>query len=148
MGAQDDAAGVYACWEALRLLKQLDYKPKNTFRFVGWTNEENGARGAYYYALYHYNETNNTILAFESDIGIFNPFVLQYPLGSKGNGEAGWKFLSKIFGNYLAGLPLSLDSIEKAGGGVDIAPLMELGVPGMSLSHKKNDQYFWYPHIL
>ncbi|HET9012532.1 MAG TPA: M20/M25/M40 family metallo-hydrolase, partial [Gemmatimonadaceae bacterium] len=44
-GAMDDAGGVVAAWEAVRLMKQLGLRPRRTVRVVGWTNEENGTRG-------------------------------------------------------------------------------------------------------
>lgn len=45
-GANDDAAGVYTCFEALRLLKQLKVSVKRTIRFIGWTGEEMGLQNA------------------------------------------------------------------------------------------------------
>ena len=41
-GAMDDAGGVVAAWEAVRLMKSLGIRPRRTVRVVGWTNEENG----------------------------------------------------------------------------------------------------------
>ena len=72
-GAMDDAGGVVAAWEALRVLKRLGLTPKRTIRVVGWTNEENGGRGGAAYRDAHRSELDNHILAIESDGGVFKP---------------------------------------------------------------------------
>ena len=70
-GAMDDAAGVIVAWEALKLIERLGLKPRRTIRVVGWTNEENGLRGAEAYLDAHRNEQHQ--FAIESDIGTFAP---------------------------------------------------------------------------
>lgn len=45
-GANDDGAGVYTCFEALRLLKTLNLTTKRTVRFIAWTGEEMGLDNA------------------------------------------------------------------------------------------------------
>lgn len=42
-GANDDGGGFVTVFEALRLLKQLGYRPKRTLRFVAWSGEESGS---------------------------------------------------------------------------------------------------------
>src|SRR5256714_4594950 len=44
-GATDDGGGCVVTWEALRLMKKLNLRPRRTVRVVLWTNEENGGRG-------------------------------------------------------------------------------------------------------
>ena len=44
-GASDDGGGCIVTWEALRLMKKLDLRPRRTVRVVLFTNEENGLRG-------------------------------------------------------------------------------------------------------
>ncbi|MCW5558158.1 MAG: M20/M25/M40 family metallo-hydrolase, partial [Verrucomicrobiae bacterium] len=44
-GAQDDAGGCLAAWETLRLLRELDLRPRCTVRLVLWTDEENHGAG-------------------------------------------------------------------------------------------------------
>ena len=41
-GATDDGGGCMVTWEALRLMKKLNLRPRRTVRVVLWTNEENG----------------------------------------------------------------------------------------------------------
>src|SRR5436190_14528703 len=40
-GATDDGGGCVVSWEALRLMKKLNLRPRRTVRVVLWTNEEN-----------------------------------------------------------------------------------------------------------
>ena len=48
-GSTDDGGGCVVTWEALRLMKKLNLRPRRTVRVVLWTNEENGARGGLAY---------------------------------------------------------------------------------------------------
>ena len=48
-GATDDGGGCIVSWEALRLMKKLNLRPRRTIRVVLWTNEENGLRGGQAY---------------------------------------------------------------------------------------------------
>ena len=59
--------------ETLRIFNAFGYKPKHTIRFVLFTNEENGARGAHRYAEIARSNNENHILALESDRGGFSP---------------------------------------------------------------------------
>ena len=72
-GAMDDAGGVVAAWEAVKLLKRLGLRPKRTVRVVAWTNEENGSRGATGYRDAHRAELDRHVMAMESDNGVFDP---------------------------------------------------------------------------
>ena len=59
-GVVDDAGGVVASWEAVRLLKALGLQPRRTIRVVGWTNEENGLRGGKAYRDAHWTNSTTT----------------------------------------------------------------------------------------
>ena len=48
-GATDDGGGCVVTWDALRLIKRLNLRPRRTVRVVLWTNEENGLRGGHGY---------------------------------------------------------------------------------------------------
>ena len=52
-GATDDGGGCVVTWEALRLMKKLNLRPRRTVRVVLWTNEENGGRGGLAYRDQH-----------------------------------------------------------------------------------------------
>jgi carboxypeptidase Q len=46
-------------------------------------------------------------------------------------------------GALLAGV--GADSVSRGGGGADIGPIMQRGVPGMGL-RTEGERYFWYHH--
>lgn len=83
-GSMDDGGGALASWEALRMLRRLNIRPRRTIRAVLWTNEENGARGGNDYALRHRAELPSHSILMECDAGTFNPFRL----GFRGNDAA------------------------------------------------------------
>jgi len=135
-GAQDDAGGVVAAWEALRLIKALGLQPRRTIRVVGWTNEENGLRGGLAYRDQHAAELTDHVVAIESDGGIFKPV---------GFGFTGSDSARAILREVVRLLErLDADSLLAGGGGADIGPIMQRGVPGMS--HVTEGDYFWYHH--
>lgn len=134
-GAMDDAGGVVAAWEGIRLLKELGLRPRRTIRAVGWTSEENGGPGGSQYAEDHANEYH--VLAMESDGGVFRPSGF----GFTGSDEA-FEIISEI-ATLLD--PIGSGTITRGGGGADIGPLMATGVPGMGLN-VDGTKYFWYHH--
>src|SRR5206468_5514013 len=72
-GATDDGGGCVVTWEALRLMKKLNLRPRRTVRVVLWTNEENGGRGGQAYHDQHRAELANHVMMLESDDGVFRP---------------------------------------------------------------------------
>ncbi len=136
-GAMDDGGGVVAAWEAVKLLQRLGLTPRRTIRVVGWTNEENGTRGAEAYRDSVGAGVDQYVLAIESDEGTFRP---------TGFGFTGSDSARAIVTQVAALLhSIDADAISAAGGGADIGPLMRDGVPGMGLE-VVGDKYFWYHH--
>ncbi|WDF65131.1 M20/M25/M40 family metallo-hydrolase [Flavobacterium sp. KACC 22763] len=72
-GSHDDGAGVVQSMEVIRILKNLNYKPKNTIRVVLFMNEENGGKGGAKYEEVSKQNKENHIFALESDSGGFSP---------------------------------------------------------------------------
>jgi carboxypeptidase Q len=136
-GAMDDAGGVVAAWEAIRILKELGLRPRRTIRVVGWTNEENGLRGGNAYRDAHRATLEKHIAAIESDGGVFKP----QGFGFTGSDSA-FAIVRQI-GTLLAAI--GAGDIQRGGGGADIGPIMALGVPGMGLN-VDGTRYFWYHH--
>ncbi len=136
-GALDDGGGCVAAWQALRLLKALDLRPRRTVRVVLWTNEENGLRGGTGYRETHADEMDNHVLAIESDAGVFKPTGV----GFSGIEEALLiiQEIAKLLERIGAG------AVAQGGGGADISPMIRLGVPGMN-PMVENSRYFWYHH--
>jgi carboxypeptidase Q len=134
-GAMDDAGGVVAAWEAIRIMKELGLQPRRTIRAVGWTSEENGGPGGPNYAATHADEYH--VLAMESDGGVFKPSGF----GFTGSDEA-YEIVQEI-GTLLE--RIGSGTVSRGGGGADIGPLMATGVPGMGLN-VDGTRYFWYHH--
>jgi carboxypeptidase Q len=137
-GAMDDAGGVVAAWEAVRLIKRLGLTPRRTIRVVGWTNEENGLRGG---KAYRDSRTPEQVaahvLAIESDGGVFRPIGF-----GAGASDSAFAILRRVI-TLLQ--PIGADSLSRPGGGADIGPLMQAGVPGLGLD-TDGSRYFWYHH--
>ena len=123
--------------EAARILKSLGIKPKRTIRVVGWTNEENGSRGGRAYAEAHKNEVANHVLMIESDGGVFQPTQL----GFSGS-ESGRAIMQQIAALVKSVGPVAIGA---SGGGADIGPMMQLGVPGVGFE-VDGSRYFWFHH--
>jgi hypothetical protein len=114
-GAHDDGAGCAHVLAAGRLLLDSPLgRPRRTVRCVLYMNEENGLRGGEAYRDLHRDELARHVLAIESDRGGDSP--LGY--ASDASGEAGL-LLARLYG----GAP------RARGGGADISPLAEGGVP-------------------
>ena len=124
-GAHDDGTGVMGSVEAVRILKVLGYRPKNTIRAVFFMNEENGDKGGIKYAELAAQNKEEHIAAIESDLGGFTP---------RGFGFTGlsinqfknltpWKQLFEPYGS---------SRLVVGGGGSDIGPLKEK-TPGIVL---------------
>ena len=142
-GAMDDAGGVVVTWEAVRLLDALGLRPRRTIRVVGWTNEENGLRGAIAYRDQHADELHNHVLAAEIDGGVFAPFGLGVTAG-----DSAFALLEPIGALMAPVLEQSADrpsGIVRGGGGADISPLMAEGIPGAGFL-VESSRYFWYHH--
>jgi carboxypeptidase Q len=136
-GALDDGGGCVATWDALRLMKKLNLRPRRTVRVVLWTNEENGLRGGFAYRDRHRQELANHVLMLESDSGILRPTGF----GFSGS-DAGRTRVREI-ASLLRGI--AADEIGPSGGGADIGPSVEAGgIPAMSLQVEGN--YFLYHH--
>ncbi|MEX1190275.1 MAG: M20/M25/M40 family metallo-hydrolase [Bacteroidia bacterium] len=137
-GAHDDGAGCVQSLEALRILKNLGYKPKNSLRAVLFMNEENGLRGGKMYAELAEKNQEKHIAAIESDRGGFTP--RGFYIDTKN--EA----LINFIASYRALLePYGLHDFKEGGGGADIGPLKKSGT--LCLGYIPDSQrYFDYHH--
>jgi carboxypeptidase Q len=136
-GAMDDAGGFVAAWEAMRVIQRLGLRPRRTIRLVGWTNEENGLRGAEAYRAAHAAELANHVFAMESDAGVFRPTGM----GIAGTDSA----VATVapIGALLA--KVGATAARPGGGAADIGPLTRAGVPGAGLE-VDGTRYFWFHH--
>ena len=136
-GSTDDGGGCVVTWEALRLMKKLNLRPRRTVRVVLFTNEENGLAGGRAYLERHRAELANHVLMLESDSGVFRP---------TGFGFTGTSTAREVL-QQIAGLlrGIQADQIGASGGGADIGPSVEAGqLPALSLEVDGN--YFLIHH--
>ena len=136
-GASDDGGGCVAVWEALRLMKKLDLRPRRTVRVVLFTNEENGGRGGLAYRAAHAKELAAHVMMLEADYGLFQPvsFGVNGSLKAQETVTAIASLLQEI----------GVDHVTPAGGGSDIDPSVQAGhIP--ALSYDGSGDYFRYHH--
>jgi carboxypeptidase Q len=137
-GATDDGGGCIVAWEALRIMKKLNLRPRRTVRVVLWTNEENGGRGGLAYRDQHRAELDKHVLMMESDGGVFRP------LGFGFSGNDVGRETVKAIATLLTGI--AADQINPGGGGADIGPsVQEAHIPAMSLD-VDGSKYFLIHH--
>jgi len=138
-GAHDDGAGIVHSIEALRILKQLNYKPNHTLRCVLFMNEENGNFGGKTYAQLAKQKKEQHIAAIESDRGGF------LPIGFDVRGTDEQLKLVQQYQKLL--FDYDLLKFKKGYSGVDISPLMdeypEMIQIGIAIN---SQQYFNYHH--
>jgi len=125
-GATDDGGGCVVSWEALRIMKKLNLRPRRTVRLVLWTNEENGGRGGLAYRDRHRAELARHVAMIESDNGVFRPAGFGF------SGSDAARQTVTAIASLLSDLPAS--SIVAGGDGADIPPsVQEAHIPGLSL---------------
>jgi len=137
VGAMDDGGGALISWSVLSVLRRLNLRPKRTIRLVMWSCEEMGGIGAGQYFTAHKAEVPSMSMVAESDMGVFNPYGLQF------TGNAAATAIMTQIGTLLRSINGS--AVVGGGDGEDIAPWMQAGVPGASLAND-NQRYFWVHH--
>jgi carboxypeptidase Q len=136
-GSTDDGGGCIVTWEALRLMKKLNLRPRRTVRVVLYTNEENGLAGGRAYLERHRGHLDKHVMMLESDSGVFKPTGFGF------TGSAAARATIQEIATLLKGI--QADQIGPAGGGADIGPSVEAGqLPAMSLEVDGN--YFLIHH--
>ena len=137
-GANDDAGGCCAAWNALMHIKSGGWRPRRTIRVAFWVNEENGTRGGIEYAARVKSARERHRLLVESDSGVGNPLAVGITAGN-----------DVAFGKIKAELtPLLTDAlgiaVTSGGGGADIGPTGALGYPTAGLNTDTTE--YWNVH--
>lgn len=138
-GAIDDGAGCVMVLETMRLIASGP-RPRRTVRAVLFANEENGARGGKGYRDAHAGELARHVAAVEADSGAARPLGFDIEAGPGGEG-----ILRNLLTPSLASL--GAGRIRGDGGGTDIDPLKEHGVPLLGLV-LEGTRYFDYHHTM
>lgn len=137
-GALDDGAGVAIAIAAAKLIKDLPMRPARTLRIVLWGSEETGLHGGRAYAAQHKADAAQHIVAAESDFGAGRIWRLETDFGPKAAAYA--------LALQQALAPLAINpGPNQTGGGPDVGPLKEIGIPVVELSQDGRD-YFDYHH--
>lgn len=147
-GAQDDGSGCIAALQAVALIRQLGLQPRRTIRVVFWTNEENGSAGARAYREWVGDEVGQHVAGIEMDGGSEAPlgFGLTVPGADAGGQDPRYErayALSQQILDLLQGI--GAGSVFRGGGGSDIGPLMQAGMPGFGL-RTVGERYFDWHH--
>lgn len=134
-GAIDDAAGIgITTGAAVQFLKQAQ-RPKRTIRVVAFANEEQGLIGAYHYAKAHEAELDKHIVASESDFGAGPVWSwvtnIAEPLPA-------WMDVAKA---VMLEMQIPYRGNDANGGGPDIIPLFQKGVPVFRLNQDGHDYF-------
>jgi carboxypeptidase Q len=136
-GSTDDGGGCVVTWEALRMMKKLNLRPRRTVRVVLWTNEENGTRGGNAYRDQHAAELGNHVAMIESDGGVFTPTGFGF------SGSDAARVKARDIATLLVGI--HADTIGPSGGGADIGPsVQQASIPAFELEN--NGNYFLIHH--
>ena len=137
-GASDDAGGCVAAWEAARLLKQLDLRPRRTVRVVLYTNEENGLRGGLDYRTRYQASLDRHVLMIESDLGVARTVGIR--LQRQRHGARAGAAVASLLG------PIGATHVGPSGGGADIGPSVAAArIPSMS-PEVDSTKYFGVHH--
>jgi hypothetical protein len=139
-GASDDGTGVMQSLEVLRILKTLNYHPKNSIRAVFFMNEENGDKGGEKYAELAAKNKEEHLAAIETDEGGFTP---------RGFGFTGLSTASllKINQNWKPLLePYEADRLIAGGGGADIGPLINSSKSIILIGYLPDSQRYFDLH--
>lgn len=137
-GASDDGVGCIVVWEAVRLMKTLELRPRRTVRVVLFTNEENGLRGGLAYRDRHLDELPRHVMMLESDSGVFPPVRI----GVSGSDQV--RAMIRDIATLLVGI--DAHRVDPHGGGADIGPSVQAaGMPAVSLNGDPG-RYFLVHH--
>lgn len=136
-GAMDDGGGAFISWQALSIVRQMGLKPKRTMRMVMWTDEEAGGVGSNQYYERHKGNAGNISILFESDIGVFTPYGIQF------TGSPQAKAIMTTIGQLL--ISINATQVGDNGGETDTGWWKDLGVPMGSIA-TDNERYFWFHH--
>jgi carboxypeptidase Q len=142
-GAMDDLGGAMVCYEAVRTMIALGIRPLRTVRFIGWTGEELGSKGALTYNANHKNQLQDHILALESDGGTWTPYGLRLAAKSTTTNRV----IAQVLKFLCVGLNTTLLTTGSCYSvGQDTQNMCaSADVPSVEIETDRT-KYFWYHH--
>jgi Zn-dependent M28 family amino/carboxypeptidase len=117
-------------------MKKLGLQPARTIRVALWVNEENGARGGEAYRQFVGAKLKDQVAAIETDGGAESP--RGFGAGVDAASQEVLQQIGKLLDRIGAG------SITPGGGGTDIEPIVNAGVPGISLRTVGTHYFDWH----
>lgn len=133
-GAIDDGAGIAITMAAAKLIDELPGKPKRTIRVIMWGAEETGLHGARAYAKAHADELDRHVVASESDFGAAEVWQFRSGFAESELGKA--RTIARVLRRLGIG-----PGDNKSGGGPDVTPLRQAGVPTFRLRQNGWDYF-------
>lgn len=135
-GAHDDGGGCMQAIEVLRIFKKLGIKPKHSIRAVMYMDEEISQGGGRAYANQARINNEKHIAAIESDRGVTRPLGFTIDATQeKIDKIASW---SNLFNPY------DINLFVQGYGGVDIAPLKDLGTLLIGFHPDATNYFDWH----
>lgn len=135
-GAVDDGAGVVMVMEALRQIARQPVAPRRTVRAILFMNEENGLEGGRAYAARRAADLPRHVAALEADSGAGRPLGFSVTAGDGG---------LALMGRLAAPLAtLGAAGVKAPGGGSDLEPLEQAGVPVLGLWQETSRYFDWH----
>jgi carboxypeptidase Q len=135
-GAVDDGAGVVMVMEALRQIARQPVAPRRTVRAVLFMNEENGLDGGRAYAARRTADLPRHVAALEADSGAGRPIGFSVIAGRGGPA------LVERLAAPLA--TIGAAGVKASGGGSDLEPLRQAGVPVLELWQDTSRYFDWH----
>ncbi len=135
-GAHDDGAGCAIVVGAARLLLDDRWRPRRTIRVVLYASEEYGAHAGRAYLEEHRDELDLHVAALESDSGCFAPDGFSV----RGSTEA----VERVAALAAPLAALGASQVREGWAGVDIGPIVEMGVPG--IGHRTHNEHYFDTH--
>ncbi len=120
--------------EAAALIKRLGLKPRRTLRVVLFTNEENGLAGGKAYREWVGDKAKQHFAAIEMDGGGEKPVGFGVAPQLMPQAQEIGKLLERI----------EAGRITPGGGGADIGPVLQQGVPGLALNTVGTHYFDWH----
>lgn len=133
-GAHDDGAGIVTAMEAAAIIQRLGLKPRRTIRVVLFTNEENGGAGGLAYRDWIGDKVKRHFAAIEMDGGGEKP--TGFGVAAKLLPQA--REIGRLLERVEAG------NMTPGGGGADIGPILQQGVPGLALRTTGTHYFDWH----
>lgn len=134
-GAIDDGAGVAITTAAAKMILDAERRPRRTIRLVLWGAEEVGLLGGHAYLARHRDALEQQVIGTESDFGAERIWQITAQVS-----EAGQAVVD-IMADLLDPIGVGRGSMDKPGGGPDLIPLVDAGLPSLRLVQDGSDYF-------